>query len=99
MAFGAAERTKLLALSGLATAEDVAQCRAIGCSGVLVGEALMRAVDPGRGWGWGGWGGGGGGWGVGCGGRSGWGCQPQKERGTKGQRGECPECEVLPSCR
>ncbi|CAJ1354077.1 unnamed protein product [Effrenium voratum] len=47
VAFGAAERTKLLALSGLATAEDVAQCRAIGCSGVLVGEALMRAVDPG----------------------------------------------------
>ncbi|CAL1141776.1 unnamed protein product [Cladocopium goreaui] len=47
VAFGAGEETKLLALSGLATAEDVAQCRAIRCSGILVGEALMRAADPG----------------------------------------------------
>eukprot|EP00435_Cladocopium_sp_Y103_P071501 s23_g37.t1 len=47
VAFGAGAPTKLLALSGLATAEDVAQCRAISCSGILVGEALMRAADPG----------------------------------------------------
>lgn len=45
--FGRGQSTKLLALSGLSTAEDVAECRAIGCSGVLVGEALMRAADPG----------------------------------------------------
>lgn len=43
---------KLLALSGLATAEDVAQCREIACSGILVGEALMRASDPGVGHTW-----------------------------------------------
>jgi len=47
VAFGASEGTKLLALSGLATSEDVAQCREIRCSGILVGEALMRATDPG----------------------------------------------------
>lgn len=45
--FGPGSVTKLLALSGLSTAEDVAECRNIGCSGVLVGEALMRAADPG----------------------------------------------------
>merc|ERR1719424_1170809 len=45
--FGHGHPTKLLALSGLSTADDVAECRAIGCSGVLVGEALMRAADPG----------------------------------------------------
>ena len=38
---------QLLALSGLSSAEDVQQCREIGCSGILVGEALMRAADPG----------------------------------------------------
>ncbi|CAE7944417.1 TRP1, partial [Symbiodinium sp. KB8] len=38
---------KLLALSGLSSAEDVAHCREIRCSGILVGEALMRAPDPG----------------------------------------------------
>jgi len=38
---------KLLALSGLSSAEDVAHCRQIRCSGILVGEALMRAPDPG----------------------------------------------------
>ncbi|CAK9032523.1 Tryptophan biosynthesis protein TRP1 [Includes: Indole-3-glycerol phosphate synthase (IGPS) [Durusdinium trenchii] len=47
ISFGRGESTKLLALSGLATAEDVAQCREISCSGILVGEALMRASDPG----------------------------------------------------
>jgi len=47
VAFGKGEATKLLALSGLAVAEDVAECRAISCSGVLIGEALMRAPDPG----------------------------------------------------
>jgi len=47
IAFGAGQATKVLALSGLATAEDVAECRAISCSGVLIGEALMRAPDPG----------------------------------------------------
>jgi len=46
IAFGPGQTTKLLALSGLSTAEDVEECRAIGCSGVLVGEALMRAADP-----------------------------------------------------
>lgn len=45
--FGRQEQTKLLALSGLSTAEDVEDCRQIGCSGVLIGEALMRAPDPG----------------------------------------------------
>lgn len=45
--FGPGESAKLLALSGLSSAEDVAQCREISCSGVLVGEALMRAADPG----------------------------------------------------
>lgn len=45
--FGPGQETKLLALSGLSTADDVAECRSIGCSGVLVGEALMRATDPG----------------------------------------------------
>lgn len=45
--FGRQGQTKLLALSGLSTAEDVEQCRQIGCSGVLIGEALMRAPDPG----------------------------------------------------
>jgi len=45
--FGAGKDTKLLALSGLATADDVEECRAISCSGVLIGEALMRAPDPG----------------------------------------------------
>jgi len=45
--FGAGQPTKLLALSGLSTSDDVSECRNIGCSGVLVGEALMRAADPG----------------------------------------------------
>lgn len=45
--FGPGHSTKLLALSGLSTAEDVAECREIRCSGVLVGEALMRAAEPG----------------------------------------------------
>lgn len=47
ISFGSEAATKLLALSGLSTAEDVAHCREIGCSGILVGEALMRAPDPG----------------------------------------------------
>jgi len=47
VAFGREQATKVLALSGLSTAEDVAHCREIGCSGVLVGEALMRATDVG----------------------------------------------------
>lgn len=45
--YGPGTAMKLLALSGLATAEDVAGCRSIQCSGVLIGEALMRAPDPG----------------------------------------------------
>eukprot|EP00927_Polykrikos_kofoidii_P028570 TRINITY_DN24918_c0_g1_i1.p1 TRINITY_DN24918_c0_g1~~TRINITY_DN24918_c0_g1_i1.p1 ORF type:complete len:606 (+),score=119.78 TRINITY_DN24918_c0_g1_i1:42-1820(+) len=45
--FGQGAATKLLALSGLATNEDVKNCRLVGCSGVLIGEALMRAPDPG----------------------------------------------------
>merc|ERR1719414_1372611 len=45
--YGPGAGTKLLALSGLASAADVAQCRDVSCSGVLVGEALMRAADPG----------------------------------------------------
>jgi len=44
--FGPGEGVKLLALSGLASASDVAGCREVPCSGVLVGEALMRAADP-----------------------------------------------------
>jgi len=47
MPFGPGHPTKLMALSGLSTAEDVEGCRKIACSGVLVGEALMRAADPG----------------------------------------------------
>lgn len=47
LAFGRGQAIKLLALSGLATPEDVSECRAIACSGVLIGEALMRAPDPG----------------------------------------------------
>lgn len=47
IAYGPGATTKLLALSGLSTAEDVEECRQISCSGVLVGEALMRAADPG----------------------------------------------------
>eukprot|EP00930_Biecheleria_cincta_P060676 TRINITY_DN46294_c0_g1_i1.p1 TRINITY_DN46294_c0_g1~~TRINITY_DN46294_c0_g1_i1.p1 ORF type:complete len:595 (-),score=135.67 TRINITY_DN46294_c0_g1_i1:510-2294(-) len=47
ISFGRGAATKLLALSGLSTADDVAHCREIGCSGILVGEALMRAPDPG----------------------------------------------------
>eukprot|EP00929_Paragymnodinium_shiwhaense_P079626 TRINITY_DN41515_c0_g1_i2.p2 TRINITY_DN41515_c0_g1~~TRINITY_DN41515_c0_g1_i2.p2 ORF type:complete len:538 (-),score=140.41 TRINITY_DN41515_c0_g1_i2:33-1646(-) len=38
---------KLLALSGLSTADDVDECRKLRCSGVLIGETLMRAADPG----------------------------------------------------
>lgn len=45
--FGPGSGTKLLALSGLSTPEDVDECRQLPCSGVLVGEMLMRAVDPG----------------------------------------------------
>eukprot|EP00928_Gymnodinium_smaydae_P017091 TRINITY_DN16513_c0_g1_i1.p1 TRINITY_DN16513_c0_g1~~TRINITY_DN16513_c0_g1_i1.p1 ORF type:complete len:608 (-),score=158.18 TRINITY_DN16513_c0_g1_i1:156-1928(-) len=44
---GVGGAVKLMALSGLATADDVEQCRKISCSGVLIGEALMRASDPG----------------------------------------------------
>jgi len=47
ISFGSGSPTKLMALSGLSTSEDVAECRRISCSGVLVGEALMRAADPG----------------------------------------------------
>lgn len=45
LAYGPGSSTKLLALSGLSSAEDVQQCRELSCSGVLVGEALMRATD------------------------------------------------------
>lgn len=44
--FGPGQDVKLLALSGLASAADVTACREIPCSGVLVGEALMRAPTP-----------------------------------------------------
>jgi len=47
VAYGPGARIKLLALSGLATADDIEECRKITCSGVLIGEALMRASDPG----------------------------------------------------
>mmetsp|Transcript_36935 Transcript_36935/g.119121 ORF Transcript_36935/g.119121 Transcript_36935/m.119121 type:complete len:593 (-) Transcript_36935:100-1878(-) len=47
IAFGPGHSTKILALSGLSTPEDVQECRDISCSGVLVGETLMRAPDPG----------------------------------------------------
>lgn len=46
VSFGPGEGVKLLALSGLASASDVAGCREVPCSGILVGEALMRAADP-----------------------------------------------------
>jgi len=48
VAYGPGARIKLLALSGLATADDIEECRKIACSGVLIGEALMRASDPGN---------------------------------------------------
>mmetsp|Transcript_85000 Transcript_85000/g.177646 ORF Transcript_85000/g.177646 Transcript_85000/m.177646 type:complete len:592 (+) Transcript_85000:79-1854(+) len=45
--FGPGAEMKLLALSGLSVPEDVEECRALPCSGVLVGETLMRAPEPG----------------------------------------------------
>ena len=46
VAFGPdAKGVHLLALSGIATPEDVERGRACRCSGLLVGEALMRSAD------------------------------------------------------
>jgi len=43
--FGRGTNVKLLALSGFSTPEDVSESRKISCSGVLVGESLMRSSD------------------------------------------------------
>ena len=47
LAEGAPETALLAALSGISTREDVARFEAVGAKAVLVGEALMRAGDPG----------------------------------------------------
>ena len=47
LAGGAPEGALLAALSGIATRADVARFEAAGAEAVLVGEALMRAPDPG----------------------------------------------------
>ncbi len=40
------EGISLLALSGISTRKDVEMFEACGCSGILVGESLMRSLDP-----------------------------------------------------
>ena len=47
LAEGTPESALLAALSGISTREDVARFEAVGAKAVLVGEALMRAGDPG----------------------------------------------------
>ena len=47
LAEGTPETALLAALSGISTREDVVRFEAVGAKAVLVGEALMRAGDPG----------------------------------------------------
>ena len=47
LAGGAPAGALLAALSGIATRADVARFEAAGAEAVLIGEALMRAPDPG----------------------------------------------------
>ena len=47
LAEGTPEEALLAALSGISTREDVERFEAVGAKAVLVGEALMRAGDPG----------------------------------------------------
>jgi indole-3-glycerol phosphate synthase len=39
--------TRVLAESGIKTAEDVARLRTAGIDAILVGETLMQSADPG----------------------------------------------------